>query len=784
MVLSELVKARRGQHRLPPLPKVADAWRFLFRSLQDNSRLFTRNEVYLATEVFRHLTENEDSMEEDAPERLSEDDIKFALQSLAQTSTETSGRNREHFRSDESALARLMYEQVRFRYQRKSQNAVANDELHTLPDSAELLRTYALILARTGDAKLARQLLKKSEAASKDTLKDGDRADPWHAIIIGYIREGDLDNAKDLFASRQRDGKLRIADQEDILLVLAKGGHFGPAMSAFSRMYEPDGPQDHLTLTNMIPTIYSSLIDLCIRCNSTDYGNRVHKIVVRKQVKQKLQRAAYVGPDILWRWYKSDEPKVNHAVLIQDALRHFAFGWEDFNMPMLNPVLSYAFAQDKPEDSIAFLDAVESKGYETSPEITLIQLDFYSSKHDYEAAAQHYNQYCSEELVHVKQEAGPLNRYVVSMCQGVKPDRDQIMRVVDHLLDRSADLTAETLASLCQFFLQRDDLEEITGLLRYRSELLPDTDRAQISQVFQQFILNPSIQDQRAYNAYDLFRRAFSETPVPARIALMQSFFSRKRPDLACLVFGHMRQRDRADQRPDALAYAKAFEGIAAARDVDGMQMIYNMLKLDLLVEPETRIRNAMMHAYTMTYQPWSAIVDSFWKVMDSRSGPTMSTFILALRACETWVPYGALEARNVMALVQRYDVEVTKELYDAYIGALAGQSEFENTIELIEEMEKDTGFVPDVMTIGTFYNAIPWQWRKDEVEAWAKRVYPELWEELLTVGDEVDEEWEVRYFKIDRSVEMDDGLLFEGEKGYEPRIAREVVLRLEAPNR
>ena len=99
--------------------------------------------------------------------------------------------------------------------------------------------------------------------------------------------------------------------------------------------------------------------------------------------------------------------------------------------------------------------------------------------------------------------------------------------------------------------------------------------------------------------------------------------------------------------------------------------------------------------------------------------------------------------------------------MYDCYVGALAGNSEFENTVELIEEMESDTGFVPDHITIGTFYNAIPWQWRKDEVENWAKRVFPELWERLLEVGDEVDEEWEVRYFKIDRSIELDDRLLF-----------------------
>ncbi len=83
--------------------------------------------------------------------------------------------------------------------------------------------------------------------------------------------------------------------------------------------------------------------------------------------------------------------------------------------------------------------------------------------------------------------------------------------------------------------------------------------------------------------------------------------------------------------------------------------------------------------------------------------------------------------------------------------------------------------------SIGTFYNAIPWQYRKDEVEAWAKQTYPELWEELLTYGEEIDEEWEIRYFKIDRTIQTDDPPLY-GEGEYDPQIAQESQMLLETP--
>jgi hypothetical protein len=32
---------------------------------------------------------------------------------------------------------------------------------------------------------------------------------------------------------------------------------------------------------------------------------------------------------------------------------------------------------------------------------------------------------------------------------------------------------------------------------------------------------------------------------------------------------------------------------------------------------------------------------------------------------------------------------------------------------------------------IGLFYNAIPYQYWKDQVEEWARKTYPELWEHL-----------------------------------------------------
>jgi hypothetical protein len=49
--------------------------------------------------------------------------------------------------------------------------------------------------------------------------------------------------------------------------------------------------------------------------------------------------------------------------------------------------------------------------------------------------------------------------------------------------------------------------------------------------------------------------------------------------------------------------------------------------------------------------------------------------------------------------------------------------------------------------SIGLFYNAIPYQYWKDEVEKWAIQKYPEHWEHLLTM----------------KRTEHEEGLKFDG---------------------
>jgi hypothetical protein len=733
---------------------VVKAFRFLFASRVEKPRRLTRNEVFLATEAFQHLKERGHVLEGEETSILTEDDLTNVLLSLA-TST-----GRDRFRTDARILATQVFDALRQR-----PGAVDSSEA---PPTAKydairgsLLVTYIVVLSKTGSAQEALELLRKSaEASERSSLPI------WTAVLTGLASEGRMSAFWDTIQEvRSLVGPLDALSHEILTTYFVEHHEISTMKKVF------DLPLDD----GQVPTTHTlvSVVDSCIRNGQLDWA---------KPLIQTLRHRTDSG-DIaatLLLWYSAQDPSVTH--IRQKIEEMFHAGVTDaITIRTMNRIIDHAYSQHDPDRASQYVQLAESLGLHPDASTRSLQLHYQLHQGDRSAAAATFDLLLREDIPSDRCDVPVLNEYIAALAMSSDSEYKHLMEVVDHVIESGADLEAEAIAGLCKVFLEKDELDDAVGLLRHRADSLPTDDRARISAVFRQFITDEAVKDQRAFNAYELFRHAFPETKVEDRLPLMQSFFARNRPDLACLVFGHMRQRKEIEARPTPAAYAQCFQGIAQCKDIDGLQMVYNMLKLDIEVEQTTRIHNALMAAYTECQQPFVAIIDHYWKILESREGPTMSTFALAFRASEKWVPQGSNEARHIMALMQSFNLIITKDIYDSYIGALAGQSEFENVVELIEEMETDIGERPDAFTIGTFYNAIPWQYRKDEVEKWAKQAYPELWAELESYGDEIDEEWEIRYFKIDRGIDMDDELIFApGE--YQPRLADERQPILETP--
>jgi hypothetical protein len=659
-VLVDLMRARRTRSKPPPQSKVVEAFNFLFQSRFEASRLFSRNEIFLAEEAFKYLQEQQRTQPGDEAELLSEEDIYNALAALA---LDTS---KERFRSDEKALAYMMFQEVRGRS--AEEDSVTVDEEKSA--GKQVTNIFVSVLSSTGGALEARQLLRESGAPEATPLTQ------WIAVLKGLANEG---LNKEFWTTLEEvQGSVGLLDprsHEELTTLFAAENN----VEATERMYdtEIDGGSSPTRDCRL------AVAEFCVRNNQLDWGMPVLESLLSEHEDERTRNAIIV-------WYAAEGKSADEiASLVRGQL----------SIQNINKLIEHAYSVNDLDAVDAYLELAKIHSIRPNRQTYLLQMKHELEGGDLPAAVMIYELIEGEDPSPDFADVSLLNKLLTAVAFSPQPDFDLAMRIVDSLLDRGADLYAETVSGLCHLFLQRDEFEEAMGILRYRVDSYPTSDRLRISEVFRQFILNPEVKDQRAFNAYELFRHAFPETPEGKRLPLMRSFFDRKRPDLACLVFGHMRQSEDLPWRPTAEAYAQCFEGIAKCKDVDGLQMVYNMLKLDLQVEQTTKIHNALMAAYTACEMPFTAIIDHFWKIMDSREGPTLSSFALALRACETWIPQGAQEARRIIALMQSWNLFITKEIYLCYLGALAGQSEFENSVELIEEMENDIGCEPDAYT-------------------------------------------------------------------------------------
>lgn len=731
--LVDLLRARRSRSRTPAHDELTEALRSLLKTRHQQNQPLTRNEVYLATETYKHLQER-DLILTEYPESLLEQDLLLILDTLAIPAP------KERFRGDIRALTELVVVEAK----------------KTAPLPPDFENAYITILATTGSALEARD-----HALSTSWPPDRN--------LILNILKGLISEARDAdFWSLLEKWELHFdgldSDMHEALVL---------AFVQADRVFDAQRLFDKTVLPNNEPTTE------CIRQMLeflTRYGKLNSAEELANMLTDRPRDESVISSLILWHTAK--DRRFEHLRQLVHALLQSSH--VNISMNTFNHAIEYALTCNNPTLAQAIQELATAEGFQPDGKTYALRLQHAVDRVALEEARALYEQLVREDIPTDNFDLKVLNKYLTVLCFSHRPSYELIMRVTDNLLDRGAELDVDAISGLCHTFLQRGDIDDAVSLLRHRIDYLPVPDRVRIAKVFQSFIVDPNINPQRAFNAYELFRIAFPETSCHERLPIMQSFFDRKRADLACQVFAHMREADPADPpRPDALAYTKCFEGIAQCRDVDGLQSVYNMLKLDLQVELTTRIRNGIMLAHIACQTPWSAIIDHFYKIMDSREGPSYSTFEVALRACETWPPYGSFEARKIIAVMQSWNLEITKPLYDNYVGVLAGQCEFENTVELIENMENDIGEPPDAFTIGTFYNAIPWQFRKDEVEKWAKQAYPDLWAELVSYGEEIDEEWDVRYFRIDRSIDIDDPPLFAAGE-WKPELQRKVQAQIE----
>lgn len=132
-------------------------------------------------------------------------------------------------------------------------------------------------------------------------------------------------------------------------------------------------------------------------------------------------------------------------------------------------------------------------------------------------------------------------------------------------------------------------------------------------------------------------------------------------------------------------------------KDAESLEMVHNMFKMDSRVEPNTRLYNSLMLAYS-SIGNGSRALDYWTDITNSTEGPTYRSLELVFRACQ-YEPYSSEQAKEIWSQIRKMEIEITQEVFNSYVGALAGRNKFEEARDVADNGEKELGLKPDLMT-------------------------------------------------------------------------------------
>ena len=653
--------------RAPPSQILAQAFVDFFHSKQKAAQALEDIQAQYALETLRHL---QMTYVEDPNFGLTSEELRIALRMLRVVGRKT------HKYEAHNELAKAIFEELK-----KRRETMTGDEAPPVLFHQDLL-PFIQVMARSGDALHARDLVEKYW---EDFLKH-EGVVPWSRVMKGLIREnrvGELQKTVDIMQKYNIpfDPKFHetivvfyAAQQED--------------MEMTKKWYQ------HPIANKRTPTNLTdaTVLKLCISKSELDWGEPIFKSLIERRPEEKPPW------DVIFQWAAAKGRSVDETERMMQVVvrRQEEIGLTlSLDMETINGLVELANLRNDPYTAERYVALGQKWGFSPNARTYLLQLDYRIKVGDLGGARTAYD--CLQGEGSVSSEDLPLlNKLIVALCAEKRQNYDAIMGVVADLSERKARFEPETVAALSLLHLQRSEMEDLVDLLNTHAFHYGLDQRALISEVLVSHIVDHTTPTARAWDTYNILRQTFSEIDVSTRTSLMQQFFARQRSDMATHVFGHMRQQQIKSFRPTVSTYVACLSGIAKAGDLESLGTVHNMMKLDSEIEPNTQLYNALMLAYTGCEKPYAA--QSFWEdIVHSREGPSYASIQIALRACER-APFGERVARDIWGRLKRFEIEVTREIYAAYVGSLAGHNLFTECVGLINDSEKEVGYKPDAL--------------------------------------------------------------------------------------
>ncbi|KAK3945955.1 complex I intermediate-associated protein 84, mitochondrial [Diplogelasinospora grovesii] len=717
--------------RPPPRDELLQGFRQFFKYKKRYHKTLNTTQAFLATRLLRHLVETTPNFETEFQRSgdLTVEDLRIVMEVALKAPVR--GKHDDHL-----ALSKLLYREIERISTSIPEEPVGNMDAGTSTEgttttgkvgSGNDFQSYITALTQYGGSLEAAERLAEQwpKLLREEKSKKGAKA-LWTLVLRGLAREGREEELIQNFEKATTSfGVEYMPPVHQIMTTF---------FAARDRVDETKQWFEKPIYASWAPTAetYLELVRFALRNNQQPWIQPIFEQLINSNP----QKSRW---DVIFQWavLAMDKGVEDIKQMIATMIRHNPDESKGVrpDATTIDCLIKAAIEKKNPYLAERFLSLGAELDIPPKSSTYILQMDYRLDAKDFSGAHAIYKKLQNREVEVWNDEDLPvLNKYLRALCAVENADVERILNVTSEMEERRATLEPETVVSLCMVFLRVDQQYEVIDTLSLHTVGYSLEERAEVREAFVQYILDRKTSTARVWDAYSLLRQFFPETEPADRVKLMEAFFNRKRPDMACYIFGHMRGHGNPNQRPTADMYTRCLERLGRYPDGDSLKMVHNMLKMDTTVQMNTRLYNALMIAYVACDDPATAM--EFWgQITHSVEGPSYNSLAIVFRVCESLVPGGDRHARAIWQKMQRMELEVPPNVFWSYCGAIAGQGHVEEVQRLIQGMDAAVGYPPTAMTLGVTYNALPGTSRKEYFEEWAKEEYPEIWARLESKG-------------------------------------------------
>ncbi|KAF2730772.1 hypothetical protein EJ04DRAFT_444386 [Polyplosphaeria fusca] len=736
--LGELSQMQRMSARLPPPSEVATAFKLLFANKSLRVEEF---HVRLAANALTYLQHNP---RQDSHPWLSPTDLRQAMERLAEPAD---GGGKTHL-----DFATMLHDE-QARTSRVGDSASSDAVPLQKDDLIPFIRALCLYGATTQARAMARKVFVGPVEPSAYDDNERQLTTVWRAILRGFVREDNIDELDRTFDMlRASSVPFDLLMQHTLVVHAARQNDLQRAKHWYSqpvfRIRKPTRRDTPLGGT------HAALLRLCALNGDLSFGQDVVTNLLQKDPKKEAWDAVFLWSAAIGKGVDEVDRMMNVMVRRNDEARKAdpAHRLIRPDTGTINDLVEFSMSKQDSYSAERYITLGSKRGILPNARTYTLQMHYRLSVNDIDGARAAYFGLQGEKLEDDQSIEG-VNKLVRAMCASRQQSFDDVMAIVDDLHEQKVRLEPETVATLCLLHLQRGEMHDAIDIIQIHAHKFTPQQRALIRERLEQFIVEPQNTTRDVWDTYKILRNLFPETTRPARIKIMNAFFARKRPDMACHVFFHMRNNTHPSLEATKDVYVAAFTGFARNSDAQSLELAHNQLKLDMNVEPDTQIRNALMLAYAATGNNARAL--ELWsEIAGSKEGPTYNSIAIAFRSCEG-MPFGDQHAKPIWKRLKEMDIDIDKLIFTAYLGALARNQLDDEVIAMLETVEDEYGFAPDLDMLGNWFNATTNSDRQKNVEAWIKRHYPTVWVDLEGLGHTVTMDgFGYRLYNINRDLD------------------------------